>query len=48
MLLDNSQLNKNRYMLHTLITDPLGVDKRNLVIEQWTKEKRQSIIYPVI
>lgn len=30
MLLDNNNLNKNRYMLHTLITGPPGVGKSNL------------------
>jgi adenylate kinase family enzyme len=30
MLLDNPQLNKNKYMLHTLIVGPPGVGKSNL------------------
>src|SRR3972149_7927273 len=30
MLLDNDKINKNRYMLHTLITGPPGVGKSNL------------------
>ena len=30
MIIDNPQLNKDRYMLHTLITGPPGVGKTNL------------------